>query len=215
MDRVANLRHDVMNSLTVILGYSKILVGRRDIPADCLKHIDRIQQEALRCQKAFDDDKLEFETAGLRPEPFSEQPVGVAPASVKVMVVDDDNGIRALATEVIRTALVDSGLHEGVTVLTADSISSALEYAAAGRIDAVVIDMNVNRPGGGLVLADRLAEIDPGILDRLVFISGGISDPSTARSVEQRRLRLLFKPFSNDQLCSAVGAAIRGQSGSI
>lgn len=215
MDRVANLRHDVMNSLTVILGYSKILMGRRDIPADCLKHIDRIQQEAFRCQKAFDDDKLEFETASVRLEPSSGLAVGVAPASVKVMVVDDDNGIRNLATDVIRTDLVDSGVHEAVTVLAADSMSSALAYAAAGRIDAVVIDMNVDRPGGGLILADRLAEIDSGILDRLVFISGGISDPKTARSVEQRRLRVLFKPFSNDLLCRAVGAAIRGQSGSI
>ncbi|HPB49610.1 MAG TPA: response regulator [Myxococcota bacterium] len=215
MDRVANLRHDVMNSLTVILGYSKILMGRRDIPADCLKHIDRIQQEAFRCQKAFDDDKVEFETTAVHPDPSSRPAVGVAPASVKVMVVDDDNGIRNLATEVIRTDLVDAGIHEAVTVLAADSISSALAYAAAGRLDAVVIDMNVDRPGGGLALADRLADIDPGIFDRLVFISGGISDPKTAKAVEQRRLRVLFKPFSNDQLCRAVGTAIRGQTGSV
>lgn len=205
VDRVSSLRHDIMNPLTVILGYVKILSGRGDLSPDAARYVSRIQEEARRCIEIFDADKARYDGGesgtGIA---ISDATTAQAPRGATILVVDDDRGIRSLSCEVIEWGLRDSGRYGTVNVLCADTVEAAKKAAAQNHLDAIVMDLNIGRPGGGIALVADLDRLSPGTAKRTVFVSGGILDAGTGRQLEELDITMLHKPFSIHDLVRSV-----------
>lgn len=113
----------------------------------------------------------------------------------RILVVDDDAGLRPLIREVLEA--------EGAIVRDCAGVAEALAVVACCVFDAVVSD--VQMPGGGGVALYRAAcARDPRLVSRFVFMTG---DPAGADAREVDALtgcRLLGKPAAPDNLVEAV-----------
>jgi CheY-like chemotaxis protein len=117
-----------------------------------------------------------------------------------VLLVDDDAAVRRS----VRTMLV----RLGYVVLEASDGEAGLAVAErqGGAIDVVVTDLMM--PGmGGREFADRLALARPRL--RVVFTSGFSHDELIRRRLVEERQPFLQKPFTSDQLVSAIEASQR------
>jgi signal transduction histidine kinase len=112
-----------------------------------------------------------------------------------VLLADDEDGVRALASQVLVTA--------GYVVLEARNGDEALCRAAAhpDRIDLLVSD--VVMPGlGGRQLAERLLARDPHL--RILYLSGHTEDEVLRQGVFSAAVHFLPKPFSPAALTEKV-----------
>jgi PAS domain S-box-containing protein len=110
-----------------------------------------------------------------------------APRRAVALLAEDEDAVRALAREVLRTA--------GYEVLEARDGTEALTVAEryAGRIDVLLSD--VVMPGlGGRQLADLLLARDPGL--KVIFLSGYTEDAVVRGGVSREEMLLLPKPFA-------------------
>lgn len=208
-DRVSTLRHDVMNPLTVILGYSQLLSIRKDLSDEARNQAARVFDETKRCIEIFEADKAKYEAVN-DGFPFTpEEDVAMLSAnSASVLIVDDDAGIRLLAREVIETGLAESRLFGEVFVCEASGRAQALERAEAICFDAILLDLNIDRPGGGLSLLAEIESKCPGIAAKTVFMSGGILDMESQHALENQKVPLLKKPFNIDELVVIIQGII-------
>jgi len=203
-DRISTLRHDVMNPLTVVLCYSKLLLGREDIPARAREYVKMIVSEAERCVQIFEDDKNAHSV--MQPEP-QDSPKSTPTALsldqvVNILVVEDDEGIRMLASEVLVTGFLDRGVRAVVDCVP--DRGAALIRVRERNYHAMVIDLNIDSPSGGI---DLLAGIDahrPGAANRTVMVSGGVLDTMTQKMLDRMGIPLLEKPFSINELVRMV-----------
>lgn len=113
-----------------------------------------------------------------------------------VYVVDDDQGLR----ETLEDLLASLGLH-------AVSFASAAEYVASTRLDVPSsLLLDVELPDiNGLELQRQLGEDHPPI----VFITGHADIPSSVRAIKAGAVDFLAKPFSNEELISAINSAFQ------
>jgi two-component system cell cycle sensor histidine kinase/response regulator CckA len=112
-----------------------------------------------------------------------------------VLLADDEDGVRALAREVLTSA--------GYVILEAADGAEALRRAEghAGRIDLLVSD--VEMPGlGGRELAERLLARDPSL--RVLYLSGHTEDELVRQGVSSATVHFLPKPFSPAALAEKV-----------
>ncbi len=114
-------------------------------------------------------------------------------AGVGVLVVDDDEWVRAVTARSLRRA--------GYGVLEAGDAAEALDVladVAGGCVEVVLADIGM--PGmSGRALADEIAVRFPAT--RVVLMTGQMTDPTTA--VRDSR-PVLLKPFSRQELLAAV-----------
>jgi CheY-like chemotaxis protein len=112
----------------------------------------------------------------------------------RVLVVDDEPIVLGL----MRRALADAGYG----VLAATNGIEALELAATAvpRVDAVVTDVQMPQMGGE-ALAAALRQADPNL--PILFVSGFNGGPAPTLPGP-----FLAKPFTPDQLVSAVGLLV-------
>ncbi|WP_162937649.1 PAS domain S-box protein [Indioceanicola profundi] len=114
----------------------------------------------------------------------------ISPRPLKVLLVEDDDLIRASTCEL----LADLG-HE---VADAPSAETAIPLLQAGRFDLLVVDMGL--PGmSGTDLARKVRETDPGIA--VIFATGD----STAPAIGGAPAILLRKPYNGADLAAALG----------
>jgi nitrogen-specific signal transduction histidine kinase/ActR/RegA family two-component response regulator len=120
----------------------------------------------------------------------------------RILVVDDEEGIRLLIRESLEA--------EGYEILEADDGVAALEVldGAAGRVDGLVTDLGMAEMGGAELLR-RVREVLP---DLPVVVTTGYIDPSlTERLQSQGVTEVLSKPFRMVELLSALARAIRAR----
>lgn len=126
------------------------------------------------------------------PRPHPARPPG---SPTRVLVVDDEEAIR----DVISSML---GL-DGYEVETAEDGIAAAAHLAAEPFDLVLADIRM--PGmGGLELADWIAAHRPALFDRVVFMTGDTLGVSTGTLVEATDRPCLTKPFTRDDLKTAL-----------
>jgi PAS domain S-box-containing protein len=118
-----------------------------------------------------------------------------APREGRLLVIDDEDSIalsirRALAGE-WRVVTAASG-HEGLALLEGDR-----------DFDAVVCDLMMPDLDGASVHA-AVRRFDPRLAGRFVFMTGGAVRPSVRDAIRETRARLLEKPFSIDDLRTAL-----------
>ncbi|MEL6349405.1 MAG: response regulator [Myxococcota bacterium] len=112
---------------------------------------------------------------------------------LRVLIVDDDDSVRKMVARVLNRL--------GATVWTAPSAEHALNCASVWKVDVVLSD--VMMPGAtGHELAARLGALRPEL--PVVLMSGAVSRSTVTMSSHHRQRQLLSKPFSRDQLLSAL-----------
>jgi PAS domain S-box-containing protein len=130
------------------------------------------------------------------PFPLNEQ-VAVAPKGrgERILLVEDELGVRTLATTVLR--------NHGYDVLPSDSAGQATELFdhAGGRIDLLFSDVVL--PGmNGIELADQLLALNP---ELPVLLSSGYADERARwNKIEDRGYHFLQKPYPVDTLLHTV-----------
>lgn len=123
-------------------------------------------------------------------------------AGETVLLVEDEPAILSLNARLLRRL--------GYRVLEADGPETALQLASAhgGEIHLLVTD--VVMPGlNGHDLAERLLAARPGMA--LLYVSGYAAEVVTRKSILGGAVRLLSKPFSLEELATAVQNALEAR----
>jgi two-component system, cell cycle sensor histidine kinase and response regulator CckA len=111
-----------------------------------------------------------------------------------VLVVDDDLGLRRLATRILEG--------EGLTVVTAADGFEALDrYRETPGIDAVLLDLTMRGMDGAATLRE-LQRLDPSV--RVVLMSGDWDSELVEAARHEPDVRFVAKPFGVDQLAAVV-----------
>jgi CheY-like chemotaxis protein len=123
---------------------------------------------------------------------------GVADSGITILLVDDEESVRAIVTKILT--------RHGHTVLEAEHGADALRLAASheGKIDLLISDMYM--PGlRGPEIVEKLRPSRPGIA---VLFMSGYADEDVARSGVAPGTRFLRKPFTVQELSEAVQKAL-------
>lgn len=115
-----------------------------------------------------------------------------------LLLVDDD----ATFTVVLERALEK----RGYSVMTANSVETALPLAEANPPEFAVLDLKMNG-ASGLVLVQRLHELDPAT--RIVMLTGYASIATAVEAIKLGATQYLSKPANADEIVSAFGHSAR------
>lgn len=132
----------------------------------------------------------------------SSRGITVSAHSQRVLVVEDDQGVRATVVDVLQSA--------GFQVAAVEDGISAEAQMRDGDYAVVILDILLPGQSGLAVLKQmsRAASARP----RIVAVSGGGDDLTGASALDLARVlgadRVLYKPFTSDELM----AAVRGES---
>jgi DNA-binding NtrC family response regulator len=116
-----------------------------------------------------------------------------------VLVVDDDESVRRITTEILRKG--------GYTVLQAAGGTEALSVSwnHDGGLDLLLTDIVL--PGmNGVQLASRIADQRPGIA--VIFMSGRPEVDAVRFGVQAPGYPFLPKPFGVEELLAIVGTVV-------
>jgi len=120
----------------------------------------------------------------------------------KVLIVDDQNGIRVLLTEVFSS--------EGYRTYQASNGKTALDIVRSERPDLVLLDMKI--PGmDGLEILKHIKQIHPDVKVIMMTAYGELD--MIKEATESGAIMHFTKPFDIDELRMAVNAELRGASG--
>jgi signal transduction histidine kinase len=138
-----------------------------------------------------------------RPAPVDHSPPARASGGAAVLIVDDEP---LVARSIARALQAD----QPVEVVT--SAREACDRIALGvRYAAVVCDLMMPTMTG-VDLHAWVADRDPELADRFLFITGGAFTQRSRDFLERTRLPWLEKPFDPERLREAVRAALRSPS---
>lgn len=129
-----------------------------------------------------------------RAEPRAHQ---APPAALHVLVVDDD----APVGRAIRRTLAEHQVE-----LETDPVRALERFERGERYDVVVCDVRMPSLTGPEFHV-RLRAIDAAQAARVVFVTGGPVSPAVRRHLEAAGVSLVHKPFTSEQLLSAVASA--------
>jgi PAS domain S-box-containing protein len=122
------------------------------------------------------------------------------PAAGTVLVVDDEEAVRAVARAVLERA--------GFTVITAPDGATGIELyrERAAEVDVVLLDLTMPSVGGESVLS-ALRDLRP---DARVVLSSGYSEDDTRSRIAAgcRNVGFIQKPYGPAQLVDALRAAL-------
>ncbi len=116
-----------------------------------------------------------------------------------ILVVEDQDGLRALAEEVLTSA--------GYSILVAQDASNALRVAQeySGQIQLLLTDLVL--PGAsGKEIAARLHALRPEM--KVLFTSGHARDAITGNGTLDRNANFIEKPWSPQKLCEEIRAVL-------
>ncbi len=118
------------------------------------------------------------------PEPAS---TPAAKTGKRFLVVDDEADIASIIRQVLS--------RNGSTADTAGSLKEGLALAKKNHYDFVITDIKM--PGGsGIDLYKQLCEINPAYRQRVFFLTGDTSNPSTIQFLERESLTYFEKPLN-------------------
>ena len=116
----------------------------------------------------------------------------------KILVVDDERGVRTLSSDVLRRA--------GYSVDAVESGQAALEHAARAEYDVVLADIKM--PGmDGIELCKRLRQERPDQI--VILVTGYPSIDSAVRGMKEGARDYVTKPFTPDEMRLVVARAIQ------
>lgn len=124
---------------------------------------------------------------------------GTEPERPRVLVVEDDPGIRSLILAVVRRGGFDADL-------VANGID-AMAILARESFSAIVLDLLLPR-GSGYDVLEWMQETNPALLARVIILSA--TSPTLVRkhTVARRVFRVMQKPFDIDELLEVIRACV-------
>ncbi len=140
--------------------------------------------------------------AGSPAEAPADEPA--APATQRVLVVDDEAEIADLMRAMIESA--------GYEVATAESGGVALELLAEARFDAIVSDLRMPDMDGAALWREVRAR-HPAMSRRMLFVTGDTLSPGARRFLNDAGCASLDKPFAKADLLAHVAALLREGTG--
>ncbi len=133
-------------------------------------------------------------------EAEAELPAGPVRGSARILVVDDEPVVRAMAADMLESL--------GYEVATANDGQEALECyeREEGRFDLVLLDLVMPRVGGREAF-EQLHRLNPGVR---VLLASGYSMNSEAQAILDQGARdFIQKPFQADNLSRKIAAILR------
>jgi DNA-binding NtrC family response regulator len=113
------------------------------------------------------------------------RPSGPGP---RVLLIDDERPIRA--------SLRRFFARRGWQVDEAEDGAQGLSAILAARFDYTLVISDLKMPGfSGIDLHDRVAEVAPELLERIIFSTGDVASREAAEFMKRTRCRVLQKPF--------------------
>ena len=127
----------------------------------------------------------------------------VEPAAIKkgkILVVDDEHGVRTLLERVLTES--------GHSVDTIGDASKALDKISAGvNYDVILTDARM--PGmSGTEMYSRILEKTPEMKNRIIFITGDVMGLDIKSFLVQNNLSYLAKPFDIEALKEKINSII-------
>jgi two-component system NtrC family sensor kinase len=133
----------------------------------------------------------------------SETPTGLARPSIggkAILVVDDEPEIAATLAEML--------MADGHHVDTATNGALALDKLRGRAYDLVLSDLRMPVLDGP-ALYRELRQYDPGLLGRIVFVTGDALSPETREFLERSAAPTITKPFNLDEIHRAIEQTLR------
>src|ERR1035437_4688963 len=121
----------------------------------------------------------------------------------RILIVDDDDMLRSSLARALRGRF---------DVVVAENGAVAMHLIENGvKFDAILTDVEMPVMDGR-ALVERLAEIDPALVGRVLVMTGGPRDAGLAAWVGQfASARVLAKPIETDMLLGAIEALLHGR----
>jgi len=131
--------------------------------------------------------------------PVARRPKAAAPSGKRVLVVDDEEWLLALARQ-----LLENDGHEVETVPGGEPAVAALRRR---KFDVVVCDWKM--PGlNGIQFYEHLLATDPAAADRVIFMSGDVINDTFQEFLRRHEKTCLPKPFAIEDFQNAVAAML-------
>lgn len=119
------------------------------------------------------------------------EPLGV------VLIVDDDDDLRESLTWLL----------EPLPTLSANSVEAARAHIRAGRVSAVLCDLQM--PSGlGTELLAWVQDHAPALRDRFAIMTGGALTPGARASLGQAEVPVLYKPFGREAVLALLSQLV-------
>ncbi|WP_224240702.1 sigma-54-dependent transcriptional regulator [Hyalangium gracile] len=115
----------------------------------------------------------------------------------EVAIVEDERNLRELYLDVLSA--------RGLRVVPLESVAAAEEYLSRRAPDLLLLDVKLG-DGDGLVLLDRLR--GQGLRTPVIVVTAFGTVERAVQALRAGAADFLVKPFSNERLVSAVGAAL-------
>ena len=114
----------------------------------------------------------------------------------------------AIDDEPTMCQIVSRALRSSARVTTAGTVAEAEALLDRDAFDAIICDVNMPAGGGPAVRA-HIQRLQPALLERTLYVTGGVTTDDKIAFVETIRDRLLEKPFTMLELQDAVRALTR------
>jgi cyclic di-GMP phosphodiesterase len=173
-------------------------VPRRGVQRDSLPHRAAVNRESSRLGPRTMTTSTKGGNGNTRELPVTVYTLPApAPRAPRLLVVDDEESIRMALSRVLQP--------NGFEVLTADSVSNALDLLQTTRFELVLCD--VRMPGAlGTDLVPQARMIDP---DIAILMLSAVNDATTAtQSLNDGAFGYIVKPFDIDELQEAIHRAL-------
>lgn len=121
----------------------------------------------------------------------------------RILVVDDEEVIGYLIKRVVKQL--------GYSVEWVTNCETALSLIRKNHFHAILSDFKMPRMTGDQFYW-QLAEIDPALLKRLVFITGDTVNSQTLRFLKHNSIPFLSKPFELQELEAVIQATVNGKA---
>ena len=139
-------------------------------------------------------------------------------AGRKILVVDDSREITSLVGDILGDA--------GAEVSTVNTGQEAMALLEAGEFDVLLLDLTMPKPNGWDVLEfigktvpyvlEFIGKTVPRMFSRTVVLTGMCYDRDVAKTLQDKGITHLFKPFQIDSLrqtvCGVLSRAERAMS---
>jgi len=139
--------------------------------------------------------------------PSSKIPVvsDVKRGTARVLIMDDDAGVRYLLSTILNTLGYDAhAAQDG-----AEAIAMYEDAKTRGRpFEVCLLDLTVNTGMGGLETASKLKEIDPSA--KLIVTSGYSDDPIMSDFARYGFDAVITKPSPPDEVCAVIAGVLMG-----
>ncbi len=130
--------------------------------------------------------ELPVVTQVLEERPAAVEVPATVPRARKVLVVDDENHMRELFTELLHS--------DGHAVMTAGGGREALDLASRDKYDLVITDIKMPDMDGPAFFDELKRQNNP-LAGRVLFVTGDLMNPQTLRFLETSRCPWIAKPF--------------------